>query len=59
MKDIIHPLGTGHTRIPGLWMQVLDAGLWMLDAGCYTLNAGLWALDTIVNCFKTKSEASF
>ena len=59
MKDIIHPLGIGHTRIPGLWMQVLGAGLRMLDTGCYTLNAGLWALDTILNCFKTKAEASF
>ena len=41
----------------GRW--TLDAGLWMLDAGCYTLDAGLWALDTILDCFKTKSEASF
>ena len=74
-----------HTRIPGLWTQVLNAGLWTLDsgrwtldpgcwaldaglwsldsgrwdAGCYTLDAGLWALDTIIDCFKTKSEASF
>ena len=22
--------GKGHTGIPGLWMQVLDAGRWML-----------------------------
>ena len=58
--------GKGHTGIRGLWMQVLDAGLWTLDAGlwtldagCYTLNAGLWALETIVDCFKTKSEVSF
>ena len=41
----------------GRW--TLDAGRWTLDAGCYTLNAGLWALDTIVDCFKAKSETSF
>ena len=41
----------------GLW--TLDTGLWTLDAGCYILDTGLWALDTIVDCFKTKSEASF
>ena len=48
----------------GLWTLdsgrwTLDAGCWTLDAGCYTLNAGLWALDTIVDCFKAKSETSF
>ena len=48
-----------HTGIPGLWMQVLNAGLWTLDAGCYTLDAGLWTLDTIVDCFRTESEPSF
>ena len=48
----------------GLW--TLDAGRWTLgselstlDVGCYTLDVGLWALDTIVDCFRTKSEASF
>ena len=34
----------GHTRIPGLWMQVLDAGLWTLGSGLlcglYTEGAG-------------------
>ena len=45
------------TLDPGLW--TLNVGRWTLDAGCYTLNVGLWALDTIVDCFKTKSEASF
>ena len=48
-----------HTGIPGLWMQVLNAGLWTLDAGCYTLDAGLWTLDTVVDCFRTESEPSF
>ena len=37
----------------------LDAGLWTLVAGCYTLGTGLWALDTIVDCFRIKSEANF
>ena len=41
----------------GLWK--LDTGLWTLDAGCHILDAGVWALDTIFDCFKTKSEASF
>ena len=36
---------TGHTGIPGLWTQELDAGLWTLDSGCWTLDAGLWTLD--------------
>ena len=31
--------------IPGLWTQVLDAGLWMLDSGGWTLDAGLWIQD--------------
>ena len=34
-----------HTRIPGLWTQELDAGLWTLDSGHWTLDAGLWTLD--------------
>ena len=41
-----------HTGIPGLWTQVLDAGLWKLDSGPWTLDtrpwtldAGLWTLD--------------
>ena len=48
----------------GLW--TLDAGrrnlgsvLSTLDVGCYILDVGLWALDTIVDCFRIKSEASF
>ena len=55
----------------GLW--TLDSGRWTLDAGRWTLNAGLWTLDcglsmpdvgllalnTISDCFRTKSEASF
>ena len=35
----------GHTGIPGLWTQELDAGLWTLDSGRWTLDAGLWTLD--------------
>ena len=35
---------TGHTGIPGLWTQELDAGLWMLDSGRWTLDSGLWTL---------------
>ena len=42
---------------PRLW--TLNAGRWTLDVRCYTLDTGLWALDTIVDCFRTKSEASF
>ena len=34
----------GHTRIPGLWTQVLDTGLWTLEFGRWTLDAGLWTL---------------
>ena len=36
----------GHNRIPGLWTQELDAGLWTLDSGRWTLDAGLWTLDS-------------
>ena len=36
----------GHTGIPGLWTQELDAGLWTLDSGRWTLDAGLWTLDS-------------
>ena len=50
----------GHTGVPGLLTQVLDAGLWTLDSrrstldtglwtldsGCWTLDAGLWKLDS-------------
>ena len=32
---------TGHTGIPGLWTQELDAGLWTLDPGRWTLDATL------------------
>ena len=39
--------------------STLDAGLRTLDVRCYTLNNKLWALDTIVDWFRTKSEASF
>ena len=41
----------------GLW--TLDSGLSTLDTGRYTLEAGLWVLTTIIDCFRTKSEASF
>ena len=36
----------GHTGIPALWTQELDAGLWTLDAGFWTLDSGLWTLDS-------------
>ena len=36
----------GHTGIPGLWTQELDAGLWMLDSGLWMLNPGLCTLDS-------------
>ena len=60
----------GYSGIPRLWTQELDAGLWTLDSGLsrWTLDAGRWilqfgrglcALDTSVDCFRTKSEASF
>ena len=35
----------GHTGIPGLWTQELDAGLWTLDSGRWTLDTGRWTLD--------------
>ena len=35
----------GHTGIPGLWTQELDAGLWTLNAGLWTLGSGRWTLD--------------
>ena len=35
----------GHTGIPGIWTQVLDAGFWTLDSGQWTLGAGLWTLN--------------
>ena len=31
-----------HSEIPGLWMQVLDAGFWTLDDGLETLNTRVW-----------------
>ena len=34
----------GHTTIPGLWTEVLNAGLWTLDPGLWTLKSGLWML---------------
>ena len=30
--------------IHGLWTQVLDAGLWMLDYGGWALDSGPWKL---------------
>ena len=43
--------------IPGLWTQVLDAGLWMLDSGFRILEATLWTLGsgqwTVVDCCRT------
>ena len=38
----------GHTGIPGLWTQVLNAGLWTMDPGRWTrmLHFGRWALGT-------------
>ena len=50
LKDKMIP--EEHTGIPGLWAQVLDAGLWTLDSG-------LWTLNTVVNCCRTGSEPSF
>ena len=42
----------GHTGIPGIWTQELDAGLWTLVSGCWTLDSGrstqdvgLWTLN--------------
>ena len=34
-----------HTGIPGLWTQVLDAGLWTFDYRRWTLDSVLWALN--------------
>ena len=34
-----------HTRIPGLWTQELDAGLWALDSRRWTLDARPWTMD--------------
>ena len=36
----------GYTGIPGLWTQVLNAGLWTMDSGPWTLDsdATLWTL---------------
>ena len=36
----------GHTGIPGIWTQVLDAGFWTLNFGRWILDNGLWALDS-------------
>ena len=36
----------GNKGIPGLWTQVLDAGLWALESGRWTLDAGRWILDS-------------
>ena len=44
-KNVLFLLFFGHTRIPGLWTQELDAGLWTLDSGLWTLDAGCWTLD--------------
>ena len=37
----------GHTGIPRLWTQVLDARIWTLDSGRWALDAdtGRWTLD--------------
>ena len=69
---VIHGVNlNGHTGIPGVWTQVLDAGLWIMDVGLWTLDPGLWtvhfgrwALDTghffrkLFQCFKTLDTAS-
>ena len=34
-----------HARIPRLWTQVLDVGLWRLDSGHWTLDSGCLALE--------------
>ena len=50
-----------HTRIPGLWTQVLNAGLRTLDSGRWMLHFERWALVT-GHCrwlFRTKSESNF
>ena len=61
---IISSMNNWHIGSLGLWTLdsrrwTLDAGRWTLDVGRYTLDAGLWALVTIVDCFRTKAEASF
>ena len=48
----------------GLWtlnagQQTLNAGRWSMDVGRYNLDVELWVLDTVLDCFRTKSEASF
>ena len=72
-KSITEVLQNWHTGIPGLWTQVLDAGLWTLDSGSwdlnsapwtldpgrYTLVTGLWRLDSVIVCFRRESEPSF
>ena len=50
------------TLVAGFW--TLDTGLWTLDLVRWTLDAGrwdatLWTLDALVDCFRTKSEATF
>ena len=40
-------LYSGHTRIPGLWTQILDPGLWTLNSGRWTLDSGCWRMDNI------------
>ena len=34
----------GHTRIPGLWTQVLDAGIWILNSGRWILDAEIFTI---------------
>ena len=43
---VIHGVNlNGHTGIPGVWTQVLDAGLWTLGSGLWTLDSGRWTLN--------------
>ena len=55
----------GYTGIPGLWTQVLNAGLWTMDSGPWTLDsdATLWTLGsghwTLFDCFRTETEVIF
>ena len=46
--DRVHDLKlkSGHTGIPELWTQELDAGLWTLDAGLWTLDVTLRKLSS-------------
>ena len=37
----------------------LNSGSWTMDTELWTLDAGLRELDTIFDCFRTKSAASF